>query len=188
MKIKKKNLFILIFILLLLISINFYIRLLPILETKSKAYFHQLMITEIMESTKLIEVPNHFIITDNKQTSVNTTLLNYWIVDINKYLLEIIKNEYKVQLPIGYFTGILFFQNSGPNLSFEYLIENQIICSYDVKTTSLGINNAFIELILNIECKGDIFIGFEKFPFVIQENIPLAIEYIQGDVPHIYPY
>ena len=120
--------------------------------------------------------------------SVNTQQLNEWVVDVNETLYDSIDDVYQSSIPLGYFTGNVFLQNLGPHLTFDFLIENNIHCSYDIKSTSLGINNVLIELILNVECTGILFVGFEKCEVVIQHSIPLSLQYIQGEVPNYFPY
>lgn len=146
------------------------------------------MILEIMDCVKTIDIPDNFIVNHDNSISVNTNLLNKWIQKVNEELNTNMKETYKANIPLGYFTGIIFFQNSGPTLSASYLINQKIEARYDIKTTTLGINNALIELVLIIECKGNVFLGFESSSLTVNQKIPLALEYVQGDVPQIFPY
>ena len=168
MKIKKRNLFVFILIIVLIIIFIFLYKLHPIFIEKTKTYYHQNILNEINQVVLEIEIPEEYIKETNNMKSIDTILLNQWIVNINDHFITSIENIYKSNIPLGYFTGIFFLQASGPKLTFEYLIENRTLCSYDIKTTSLGINNALIELILNIDSTGIIFIGFEKIEIKIQ--------------------
>ena len=188
MKIKKKNLLLMILCFFLILLISFYMRLQPVFQIQAKTFFHEKVVSEMMNSVKEIQVPDNFILKGEKQISINTNELNSWLIHVNEYLNHSMQDVYEASIPIGYFTGIVFFQNYGPNITAAFLISNRIIARYDIKTTTLGINNAFIELILIVECKGDVLMGFEKNELSISEKIPLALEYVQGEVPQIFPY
>lgn len=188
MKIKLKNLIVSIIILLFILCTIFIIQLQPIFDIQIKAHFHEKVIEEMMESVNQIEIPDHFIIREDKNIHVDTNQLNTWIITVNKQLNKSIDNEIETNIPIGYLTGISIIQNWGPHMSATFLIANRITAQYDIKTTNLGVNNVLIELILNIECKGNIYLGIKSNELMIQESIPLAIEYIQGDVPQVFPY
>ena len=188
MKVKKRFIFYISILLILISTVTIWIQLKPIFTIKTKNYYHQNIIQEINTIITEIEVPQSFILNNENTKSINTNLLNHWIKDINEHFLKSIENIGEASIPIGYFTGIYFIQTSGPKLNFKYLIENRTLCSYDIKTTSLGINNVLIELILNIECNGNIFIGFERNELNIQHTIPIALEYVEGNVPQFFPY
>ena len=188
MKIKKKNLWLMILCIFIFLLGAFYIQLQPVFQIQAQAYFHQQVVSEIMNSIKEITVPDEFVVKSDNQVSINANVLNKWIVEVNEKLNESIPDVYEASIPLGYFTGVVFFQNQGPDISATFLISNRIIARYNIKTTALGINNAFIELILNVECKGIVLFGFEKNELSITEKIPLALEYIQGEVPQIFPH
>lgn len=188
MKIKKRNLVILLCIILFSTTLFTYVKLQPLIDIQIKAHFHEKVIKEIMNTVRQLEVPNDFLIRTDKNVSVNTNQLNQWIIQVNDILNQTIDDEIVTSMPIGYLTGNVFLQNLGPEISVSFVVTNRITAQYDIKTTSLGINNALIELILNIECKGNIYLGIQDYELVIQERIPLALEYIQGDIPQIIPY
>lgn len=188
MKIKKRNVLILLCSFILILFCYLYSNLQPIFQIQTKTYFHEKVMNEIMGSVEYIEVLNDFVIQKENRMSVDTNQLNEWIVQVNQLLNEKIQDEYVASIPIGYLSGNMFFQNVGPHVSASFLISNRILAKYDIKTTTLGINNALIELILHVECNGDVIIGFDTIPLTITQSIPLAVEYVQGDVPQIFPY
>lgn len=188
MRIKKKNLIICLIVFLILMVMNFLIQMKPIFQVQTKAYFHEMVKREIMESISTLDIPEEFILKKDNNMSIDTNQLNQWIVDVNRSLNDEIKDEFVAELPIGYLSGVVFFQNTGPRLSISYWIHNRVEANYDIKTTTLGINNVMIELILNVECNGEILYGLSKDQLLIQERIPLAIEYVQGEIPQIFPY
>lgn len=188
MKIKKRNLFCLIFFILALLFIFFMIQLQPLFDIQIKAHFHEKVIQEIMNSVAQLEVPNDFIIREDKNMRINTNQLNQWIIQVNQQLNQTIDDELETEIPFGYLTGIAIIQSIGPDLSANFLVTNRITAQYDIKTTSLGINNVLIELILNIECKGNVYLGFSSNELIVKERIPLALEYVEGDIPQIFPY
>ncbi len=188
MKIKKRNLICSIFFVFTLLFIFFMIQLQPLFDIQIKAHFHEKVIQEIMNSVTQLEIPEDFIIREEKNTRVDTNQLNEWIVEVNQQLNQTIDDELETEIPFGYLTGIAIIQSVGPQLSATFLVTNRITAQYDIKTTSLGINNVLIELILNIECKGNVYLGFSSNELIVKERIPLALEYVQGDIPQIFPY
>lgn len=188
MKIKKKNLFLVLICVILLSLILIYRELQPIFKIKTNAYFHEKVVQEIMKATQMIEIPQDFIVNYENQMSINTQLLNQWIIQVNDTLHQVIQDQYTASIPLGYFTGNVYFQSMGPSLNYDFLIENQIKSTYDIKSTTLGINNVLIELILKVECTGILLIGIEKSEMIIRQEIPLALRYIQGEVPQFFPY
>ncbi len=188
MKIKKKNLMILILFIIISIFLSFYLQLQPYIKIQSQAYFHEKVILEIMESVKEIEIPHDLVKYQNQNVSIDTQKLNAWIRFVNNHLNEAMKSEIRAGIPLGYFTGNVFLQTKGPELTTSFLISKKIQTSYDIKTTSLGINNAMIELILQVDCQGHIILGFESIDLSVVHSIPLVMEYVQGEVPQIFPY
>lgn len=188
MKIKTRNFIISFVLILVLLFTYFTIKLQPLFEIQIKAHFHEKVIYEIMDSVHQLEIPNDFIIREEKNTRVNTNQLNEWIVEVNQQLNKKVDDKIETNIPFGYLTGIDFIQNWGPKLSASFLVVNRITAQYDIKTTSLGINNVLIELVLNIQCKGNIYLGLNSNELIIQERIPLTLEYIQGDIPQLFPY
>lgn len=188
MKIKKRNLVILLCIILFSTTLFTYVKLQPLIDIQIKAHFHEKVIKEIMHCVNQLEIPENFVVREGKNVRVNTNQLNGWLIQVNKTLNQTISDEIETTMPIGYLTGNVFLQNLGPKISISFVVANRITAQYDIKTTSLGINNALIELILNVECKGNIYLGIQDYELVIQEKIPLALEYIQGDIPQIIPY
>lgn len=188
MKIRKKN-FILVLILFLFFILSFaYYQLEPIFKIQATHYFHEKVITEIMNSVALLEVPQDFIERRDEHMSINTNQLNQWLISVNETLNESMEEVYHASIPMGYFSGIVFFQSMGPNVSASFMISSRILARYDIKTTNLGINNALIELILNVECIGNVLLGFSSAELIVSEKIPLALEYVQGEVPQVFPY
>lgn len=188
MRLKKKNLLILLSVFLIINVITFYVQFLPYFKIHSKTYFHERMVNEIVESSKRIEIPTDFIVKEEDRIRVNTMALNRWLIEVNTYLNQNIQKKMDANIPLGYFTGIVFIQNKGPVIPVSYLMNQRLLARYDIKTTSLGINNVLIELILQVECKGHVFLGFDSMEMEITEAIPLALEYVQGEVPQIFPY
>lgn len=188
MKIKKRNLFYFIILIFTLLCFFFMIQLQPLFDIQIKAHFHEKVIQEIMNSVNQIEIPENFIIREEMNTRVDTNQLNQWIIEVNQQLNQSIDDELETEIPFGYLTGIAIIQSIGPDLSANFLVTNRITAQYDIKTTSLGINNVLIELILNIECKGNVYLGLSSSELIVKESIPLALEYVQGEIPQIFPY
>ena len=87
----------------------FYVQLQPVFQIQAQAYFHEQVVSEIMNSIKEITVPDEFVVKSDNQVSINANVLNKWIVEVNEKLNESIPDVYEASIPLGYFTGVVFF-------------------------------------------------------------------------------
>ncbi|MGN1344001.1 MAG: sporulation protein YunB [Traorella sp.] len=188
MRIKKRFVGLFVISSLLVVFLYLYQLLFPIFRVKAEAYFHEIVISEIILASESIKIMDDFVIQDDHQMKIHTVMLNKWISQVSQLLHQKIENHYTEKIPLGYFTGNMYLLNKGPKLSYDFLIDDRIQCRYDIKSTALGINNVLIELILHVQCQGYLFIGFEKSECLIVYDIPLVLQYIQGEVPQIFPY
>lgn len=113
------------------------------------------------------------------------------------YLPELENVEYDVS-EIQKGDGIVFFVplaqalnlpligNLGPKVPIRFHIIGNV--NSDVETTfrEFGINNALVEVNLNVKVNVQIIVPFASKSSSVQQTIPIAIGLVEGDVPHIY--
>ena len=61
-----------------------------------------------------------------------------------------------------------------------------MISNIETKITNYGINNAMMEISVNIELSEQVILPFVSKKIVYNVNIPIAIKLIQGTVPNYY--
>lgn len=161
------------------------LRFVPILMVQTKQKLIQDLKNKIVQTTKQMPSESFFSI-QNHRVSLNTFELNQWLSQVNHELEKEI-HELKSTIPIGSLTGITFLSEKGPTFSTVFKIRDQLLCRYLTETIALGINNTMLKVSLEIEIHGSIILGFHAEEFMMKETIPVILEYIQGEVPPIYP-
>ena len=87
-------------------------------------------------------------------------------------------------------TGIIFdnsiLYNILPKIPVKYNLIGNINSNIETKITNYGINNALLEVNLNIKLNLKILIPFISKEIVVENNIPIAIKLIEGEIPSYY--
>jgi sporulation protein YunB len=111
------------------------------------------------------------------QESVNSDL-----IDKNKVHNKGIIYE----VPLGQATNNILLANLGPKIPVRFTVIGDIIS--DVKKTiqPYGINNALVEIAIEIEVSVQIIIPFATKETKVSSTIPVAMRIIQGGVPNYY--
>ncbi len=215
-KIKKKNIIIftiisiIICVFLVLKIIGNKIN--PILMEYAKEEAIRLSSFILNESTKKnienFNTNNLFIITkenDNIKTidfnskEVNNLLTNI-TYDIQSYFKKIEKGDTLeldylnkpnkkgiiYEIPIGVLSGNSILSNIGPKIPVRINLYGEVISKIDTKITNYGINNALIEVFVNINIKTRVILPFTSEIDDISISIPIAIKLIEGNVPKFY--
>lgn len=125
------------------------------------------------------------------EEKVNTKLLNEVLYNCVEELQKQIKAEQRyvvATMPIGALSGVTWLQDTGFSIPIKYTLIERIRGRVDIQSSDLGINNALIQINLIIDFSIQATLGFTKKELIFHESLPLAIEYIQGDVPQLYSY
>lgn len=108
----------------------------------------------------------------------NSSLSGY---DIDKLRKGII---YEVPTGVIFDNSILY--NIGPKIPVRLSLIGDIISNVDTKVTDYGINNALIEIIINISVVEQVMLPFASKKVTVSTNVPVAIKLVQGNVPEYY--
>lgn len=225
-KIKKKNLFIYLFI-LFLVTLFFSFRFVdkkvtPVLMNYaelemrkfSNAIINQAVASELSSGLNIDEL---FLITKDNSNEIKTIDFNPLVVNkiltlvatkIQKNLFYIKEGKFDmIGLPDTFFSdynieklkkGIIFeipsgvvFKNSllsnlGPKIPVKLNLIGDIISNIKTKVTNYGINNALIEVFVDIQISEQIILPFTSKKISVNTIIPLSIKLIQGTVPNYY--
>lgn len=113
------------------------------------------------------------------------------------YLPELEDVEYDVS-EIQKGDGIVFFVplaqaldlpligNLGPKVPIRFHIIGNVNSDVETSFREFGINNALVEVNLNVKVNVQIIVPFASKSSSVQQTIPIAIGLVEGDVPHIY--
>ena len=124
-------------------------------------------------------------IENGKIDDLNITNISYINVSKKKQKKGII---YEVPTGIIFNNGLL--ANLGPKIPVRLNLIGDITTDIKTNIKEYGINNALIEISVNVKVTEQVVLPFDTKEIKVETNIPLAIKVIKGDVPGYYmsPY
>ena len=113
---------------------------------------------------------------------------------INQDLLQTIKNKYPsnddekllLMLPIGVVSNAVFLNNLGPKIPVIFHFINSVFSNVKTKVTNYGINNALLEINLEVSIKYELITPANREANNLLFNILLGAKVINGTVPNWY--
>ena len=102
----------------------------------------------------------------------------------NIELLE--KNKLLLYVPIGVIHNIPILVNIGPKIPFKIEILSSTNNDTFTKVKEYGINNALLEVYINISVTERVIIPFKSEKINISVDVPISIKLIQGKIPEYY--
>lgn len=112
--------------------------------------------------------------------------INLKLDNITKEYYEKINDGIILTIPLGSATGNSLLSNIGPKIPLKLKIVDNINTTIKSKVTEYGLNNAMIELYIEITTKTNIQMPFTSKEITIKNKIPITTEIIQGIVPNYY--
>lgn len=153
-------------------------------------------------------IKNDLFVEKNNSVDFNSANINKLVALINKNLkinlndlekgrialddLTLLRDKSKIKKGIIYEipTGIIFnnalLSNIGPKIPVKLHLIGDILVSVSTKVNDYGINNAIIELDINIVITEQMVLPFSMKEIKVEESIPIAIKLIQGSIPNYY--
>lgn len=132
------------------------------------------------------------IVTNNVQTYLQN-LENGNIDDIgfinnglSGYDIDKLKQGIIYEVPTGVIFGNSILYDIGPKIPVRISLVGDIVSNIDTKITSYGINNALIEIVINISVTEQVMLPFASKKVTVSTNVPIAIKLVQGTVPNYY--
>lgn len=120
----------------------------------------------VLESLKTIETGSNEIFNNGKMT---------------KY-----KDGIIYEIPIGSISNNLFFGNLGPKIPVKLDVIGDVKANIKTEVREYGINNALIEIFINVSVSERIIIPFVSDIVNVSCDVPVAIKIIQGNIPIYY--
>ena len=124
----------------------------------------------------------------------NLTMLDNGIVeDLGINYKNIIENDHLnlkkgiiLEVPVGTLFKNIILADLGPKISVKLHYLNDINSSRSTKIREYGINNALMEIYVNVEVNIKVLLPFISEKIVLMTSVPLAIKMVQGKIPTYY--
>lgn len=100
--------------------------------------------------------------------------------------VEKLKEGVIFEIPSGLVFENSFFNNLGPKVPVKISLIGDIFSEINTKVTNYGINNALIEIRINLKLTEQVFLPIASNKIEIETSIPLTLKLIQGTVPNYY--
>ena len=95
-------------------------------------------------------------------------------------------NNMILSIPFGSILNSTFFYNIGPRIPVSINFIGSILTNLETKITNYGLNNALVEVFINIKFSNQIITPFKEKNFDVNYNTLIASMMIEGAVPNVY--
>lgn len=89
-------------------------------------------------------------------------------------------------VPMGQATNIPLIGNLGPKIPIRFHVIGNVQSNVVPTITEFGINNAYVEVSIHIKVNVQIIVPLASKMSIVEQNIPVAMGLVQGQVPYIY--
>lgn len=113
-------------------------------------------------------------ILDIKRNTITNTLINTK------------KKGVVFELPIGMVSNNAFLSNLGPKIPVRVSLNGELESCIKTRVENYGINNAVITVYVYIAVSEQILLPITSKKITIQNEIPISIKMMQGNVPNYY--
>ena len=120
---------------------------------------------------------------DFDPTTVNIVLSTI-ALEIEQNINNLPSKAYSI--PFGIVLRNSFLSNLGPNIPVKLKLVGSIVNNVSTKVTNYGINNALIELYVDIEINVHVVLPFISDDIKVLTSVPLALKLVRGNVPEYY--
>lgn len=120
--------------------------------------------------------------------NTNSYKVNNLSRQVEKLTFDLMKNKIKngVQIPILAFLGLDFLSGYGKNINLKILEITTVLCKFESKFVSVGINQTLHSIYINVETENSIFLPFNEKKNKCQSKILICESILVGKVPDIY--
>lgn len=92
------------------------------------------------------------------------------------------------EVPIGYFTNLFFLYSKGPKLKVKIRMMNDVTGELKTSVEEYGINSSLVKISLSLKFDAEVLTLFSSSSLQDENEIPLVIQVISGNVPSYVPY
>lgn len=137
---------------------------------------------------------NKLLTTITNNVEINLKYLEEGRVDLLKvsdsvldsYNKKDLKKGIIYKIPSGAVFNNTILANIGPKVPVRLNLVGSITSNIMAKTTNYGINNALIEVYVDIKVTLEVILPYTKRKTSVETSIPIAIKMVQGLVPSYY--
>lgn len=97
-----------------------------------------------------------------------------------------LKNGVIYEVPSGIIFNNGLLANIGPKIPVKLSLIGDITTDVKTKISDYGINNAIIEIVVNVKVTEQVILPFDYKQITVETDIPIAMKMIQGKVPNYY--
>ena len=90
------------------------------------------------------------------------------------------------EIPSGVVSDNALLSNLGPKIPVKLNLVGDILSEINTKVTNYGINNALIEIRINIKLIEQVLLPVSSNQIEIETSVPITLKLIQGNVPNYY--
>lgn len=106
--------------------------------------------------------------------------------DLSDYDIEKLKHGIIFEIPAGVVLKNSLLSNLGPKIPVRLNLNGEVISNIKTNLTNYGINNALMEVSVNIDLNEQVILPFISKKIAYNLNVPVAIKLIQGTVPNYF--
>lgn len=161
-------------------------------EISNKTYLNDLIKTTLNENGEIVSVDFDPIYVNKALTGVTNTVqenlkkMEEGNIELSNNVSPSEKNGIIYEIPFGivFYTPIL--ADLGPKIPVKVRMVGSVVSNVKTKITNYGINNALLEVLVEIEVSEQVILPFISQKETIKQEIPVAMKVIQGTVPKYY--
>ena len=139
-------------------------------------------------------VVNKFLTTITTSVELNLKYLEEGRIDLlnlpDSILISYDKNDLEkgiiYRIPSGAIFNNKILSNIGPKIPVKLNLIGSITSNIKTKTTNYGINNALIEVYVNLKVTLEVILPYTKKMATVSSDIPIALKMVHGIVPKYY--
>lgn len=102
------------------------------------------------------------------------------------YDKENLKKGIIFRIPSGIVFNNSLLTNIGPKIPVRFTLVGDVLSGINTKVTNYGINNALLEVSVNIKLTLKVILPISTKEVNVETNVPIAIKMIQENVPNYY--
>ena len=113
-------------------------------------------------------------------------LISNQLVQDTELIKPFKNNNFIILLPLGLASQNSFLANLGPKIPVKIYYEDSLVTGLKTKVSNYGINNALLEIYLNVTLSENVYIPFSKKKLNTNFKILLSSLVVEGTVPDLY--
>ncbi len=136
------------------------------------------ILTVDYQMQKIYQISNE--VTKEIMENINKSSSSPYLTDYHQ------DNTVLLMMPMGIVSDYVFLNNLGPRIPVVFHFVNSVFTNVKTKMTNYGINNALVEIYLEVSLKYDLITPVQMQSQSLDFNVLLGAKIINGTVPNWY--